>query len=74
MSVACFGLFNTDDHIDRVYKELKQVCFIFVIMYTNIIFILFITLCVCTISALNSLMLTVASGLIYFNLSRCCTQ
>ena len=71
---ACsfFDLFNTDDHIDRVYKELKEVCFIFIIMYINC----FITLCVCTISALNSLMptFTVASGLIHFNLSRCCPQ
>ena len=68
MSVACFDLFNTDDHIDRVYKELKEVCFIFIIniMYINC----FITLCVCTISALNSLIptCTVASGLIHFNL------
>ena len=32
MPVACFGLFNTDDHIDRVYKELKEVCFIFIII------------------------------------------
>ena len=72
MSVAGFDLFNTDDHIDRVYKELKEVCFIFIIMYINC----FITLCVCTISALNSLMptCTVASGLIHFNLSRCCPQ
>ena len=41
MSVAGFDLFNTDDHIDRVYKELKEVCFIFIIMYINC----FITLC-----------------------------
>ena len=36
MSVACFDPFNTDDHIDRVYKELKEVCFIFIIMYMYI--------------------------------------
>ena len=28
-----FYLFNTDDHIDRVHKELKQVCFILIIIY-----------------------------------------
>ena len=33
MPVAFFDLFNTDDHIDRVYKELKEVCFILIIMY-----------------------------------------
>ena len=33
MPVAFFDLFDTDDHIDRVYKELKQVCFILIIMY-----------------------------------------
>ena len=43
MPVAFFYLFNTDDHIDRVYKELKEVCFILIIMY------LFshISLCLC---------------------------
>ena len=66
MPVACFDLFNTDDHIDRVYKELKEVCFIFIIdVYKNC----FITLHVCTISALNSWMPTVVSGPIHFNLS-----
>ena len=32
---ACcfFDLFNTDDHINRVHKELKQVCIILIIMY-----------------------------------------
>ena len=33
MPVAFFDLFNTDDHIDRVYKGLKQVCFILMMMY-----------------------------------------
>ena len=33
MPVAFFDLFNRDDHIDRVYKELKEVCFILIIMY-----------------------------------------
>ena len=70
MPVACFDLFKTDDHIDRVYKELKEVCFIFIIMYIKIVLLL----CVYTILALNSLMPTLASGLIYFNLSRCCPQ
>ena len=41
MSVACFDLFNTDDHIDRVYKELKEVCFIFTIMYIKIVLLLY---------------------------------
>ena len=36
-----FYLFNTDDHIDRVYKELKQVCFILIIMY-HYVFSLFV--------------------------------
>ena len=40
MSVACFGLFNIDDHIDRVYKELKEVCFIFIIVVFLFCFIL----------------------------------
>ena len=63
MSVACFDLFNTDDHIDRVYKELQEVCFIFIIMYIKIVLLLYI-ICVYTISALNSWMPTVlvASG------------
>ena len=41
---ACsfFDLFNTDDHIDRVYKELKEVCFIFIIMYIKIVLLLYI--------------------------------
>ena len=38
MSVAGFDLFNTDDHIDRVYKELKEVCFIFIINYVYKLF------------------------------------
>ena len=33
LNVAFFDLFNRDDHIDRVYKELKEVCFILIIMY-----------------------------------------
>ena len=36
-----FYLFNTDDHIDRVYKELKQVCFILITMY-HYVFSLFV--------------------------------
>ena len=32
MPVAFFDLFDTDDHIDRVYKELKQVCFIYFLL------------------------------------------
>jgi len=44
MPVACFDLFNTDDHIDRVYKELKEVCFIFIIniMHVKIVLLLYV--------------------------------
>ena len=43
---ACsfFHLFNTDDHIDRVYKELKEVCFIFIIMYIKIVYCTYVCL------------------------------
>ena len=43
---ACsfFDLFNTDDHIDRVYKELKEVCFIFIIMYIKIVYCTYLCL------------------------------
>ena len=41
MAVVCFDLFNTDDHIDRVNKELKEVCFIFIIMYIKIVLLLY---------------------------------
>ena len=44
VTVACFDLFDTDDHIDRVYKELKEVCFIFIIMYIKIVLLLYTTL------------------------------
>ena len=57
MPVAFFDLFNTDDHIDKAYKELKQVCFILIIML-----LYSLTLCAYAILALNSLMPTVASG------------
>ena len=63
MPVAFFYLFNTDDHIDRVYKELKQVCFILIVMYMYSH-----SKCAYAILALNSLMSTVASGLKHFNL------
>ena len=57
MPVAFFDLFDTDDHIDRVYKELKQVCFILIIMY-----VYSHSLCAYAILALD------LSGLIHFNL------
>ena len=44
MSVAGFDLFNTDDHIDRVYKELKEVCFIFIIMSIKIVYCTYLCL------------------------------
>ena len=44
MPVAFFDLFNTDDHIDRVHKELRQVCFILII-YNVYVFSLFMCLC-----------------------------
>ena len=56
MPVAFFDLFDTDDHIDRVYKELRQVCFILIIMCS------ILTLCAYAILALDS------SGLTHFNL------
>ena len=56
MPVAFFDLFNADDRIDRVHKELKQVCFILIIMYS------ILTLCAYAILALD------LSGLIHFNL------
>ena len=62
MPVAFFDLFNTDDHIDRVYKELKQVCFILIIMY-NYVFSLFVLMQLKVALNISTFMLSSVSDL-----------
>ena len=62
MPVAFFDLFDTDDHIDRVYKELKQVCFILIIMY-NYVFSLFVLMQLKVALNISTFMLSSVSDL-----------